>query len=107
MATEDGPLIQLLRQAGAIILGKTNTSQLLAYSVIQQFGPMARHVSDLTLMMEVLASPRQYDIDSLIPPVPWVVAPHWREDIVLAIMQTLESHFKETADYPSNPPASP
>ena len=30
-ATEDGPLVKRLREAGAIILGKTNTSQLLMY----------------------------------------------------------------------------
>jgi fatty acid amide hydrolase len=30
-ATEDGPLVKRLREAGAIILGKTNTSQLLYY----------------------------------------------------------------------------
>ncbi len=30
-ATEDGPLVKRLRDAGAIILGKTNTSQLLIY----------------------------------------------------------------------------
>jgi fatty acid amide hydrolase len=30
-ATQDGPLVKRLREAGAIILGKTNTSQLLMY----------------------------------------------------------------------------
>jgi len=30
-ATEDGPLVKRLRDAGAIILGKTNTAQLLIY----------------------------------------------------------------------------
>jgi fatty acid amide hydrolase len=30
-ATEDGPLVKRLREAGAIILGKTNTGQLLMY----------------------------------------------------------------------------
>jgi fatty acid amide hydrolase len=30
-AVEDGPLVKRLRDAGAIILGKTNVSQLLAY----------------------------------------------------------------------------
>ena len=30
-AAEDGPLVGRLRQAGAIVLGKTNVSQLLIY----------------------------------------------------------------------------
>lgn len=33
-----------------------------------------------------------------------VVGRHWREDIVLAIMSTLEKHFKTQADYPTRPP---
>lgn len=31
-----------------------------------------------------------------------VVARHWREDIVLALMSALEEHFKSQPDYPSN-----
>ncbi len=34
-----------------------------------------------------------------------VVARHWREDIALAVMGVLESHFKTQADYPTLPPA--
>lgn len=30
-----------------------------------------------------------------------VVARHWREDIVLAVMSTLEDHFRGTPDYPA------
>jgi fatty acid amide hydrolase len=33
-----------------------------------------------------------------------VVARHWREDIVLAVMGVLESYFKMQADYPAPPP---
>jgi fatty acid amide hydrolase len=33
-----------------------------------------------------------------------VVARHWREDIVLAVMAALEAHFRSTADYPEYPP---
>ncbi|HEY76093.1 MAG TPA: amidase [Thermoflexia bacterium] len=33
-----------------------------------------------------------------------VVARHWREDIVLAVMAALEAHFRPTADYPEYPP---
>ena len=33
-----------------------------------------------------------------------VVARHWREDIVLAVMSALESHFRTQADYPGQPP---
>lgn len=33
-----------------------------------------------------------------------VAAPHWREDVVLAIMSALESHFKAQPDYPAHPP---
>jgi fatty acid amide hydrolase len=33
-----------------------------------------------------------------------VVAPHWREDIVLAVMAALEEHFKKQPDYPAKPP---
>lgn len=32
-----------------------------------------------------------------------VAAQHWREDIVLAVMGVLESHFRQQADYPSPP----
>ena len=32
-----------------------------------------------------------------------VVARHWREDIVLALMAALEAHFKLTPDYPDRP----
>jgi fatty acid amide hydrolase len=30
-----------------------------------------------------------------------VVARHWREDIVLAVMAALEDHFRSTPDYPT------
>jgi fatty acid amide hydrolase len=33
-----------------------------------------------------------------------VVARHWREDIVLAVMAALEGHFATRPDYPANPP---
>jgi fatty acid amide hydrolase len=33
-----------------------------------------------------------------------VVAPHWREDVVLRVMTVLEEHFREQPEYPSNPP---
>lgn len=33
-----------------------------------------------------------------------VVAHHWRDDIVLAVMAALEDHFRGTADYPVDPP---
>lgn len=33
-----------------------------------------------------------------------VAARHWREDIVLAVMGALESHFRTQADYPAQPP---
>ena len=32
-----------------------------------------------------------------------VVARHWREDIVLAVMEALEDHFRSTLDYPTRP----
>jgi fatty acid amide hydrolase len=32
-----------------------------------------------------------------------VVARHWREDIVLAVMAALEDHFRSTPDYPNRP----
>ena len=32
-----------------------------------------------------------------------VVARHWREDIVLAVMSALEAHFKSMPDYPQHP----
>lgn len=32
-----------------------------------------------------------------------VVARHWREDTVLAVMSALEAHFRSTPDYPANP----
>ena len=34
-----------------------------------------------------------------------VVARHWREDIVLAVMAALEEHFRATPDYPARPEA--
>jgi len=33
-----------------------------------------------------------------------VASRHWREDIVLAVMSALESHFSRQADYPAQPP---
>jgi Asp-tRNA(Asn)/Glu-tRNA(Gln) amidotransferase A subunit family amidase len=33
-----------------------------------------------------------------------VVSRHWREDIVLAVMQSLEGHFRAQDDYPDRPP---
>jgi fatty acid amide hydrolase len=33
-----------------------------------------------------------------------VVAHHWREDVVLAVMSALEEHFKSQPDYPVHPP---
>ncbi len=33
-----------------------------------------------------------------------VVGPWWREDIVLAVMSALETHFRGQSDYPSAPP---
>ncbi len=33
-----------------------------------------------------------------------VLAPHWREDTVLAVMGALQSHFQQQADYPHQPP---
>ena len=32
-----------------------------------------------------------------------VVARHWREDIVLALMSALEEHFRSSPDYPAHP----
>jgi len=32
-----------------------------------------------------------------------VISRYWREDIVLAVMSTLEEHFRTTPDYPENP----
>jgi fatty acid amide hydrolase len=32
-----------------------------------------------------------------------VVARHWREDVVLAVMSALETHFAQRPDYPANP----
>jgi len=33
-----------------------------------------------------------------------VAARHWREDVVLAVMNALERHFRGQADYPDRPP---
>jgi fatty acid amide hydrolase len=33
-----------------------------------------------------------------------VVARHWREDVMLAVMAALERHFAARPDYPANPP---
>jgi fatty acid amide hydrolase len=33
-----------------------------------------------------------------------VVARHWREDVLLALMAALESHFAKLPDYPADPP---
>ncbi|MBK7920343.1 MAG: hypothetical protein IPJ94_29655 [Chloroflexi bacterium] len=33
-----------------------------------------------------------------------VASRHWREDIILAVMSALESHFSRQADYPARPP---
>lgn len=33
-----------------------------------------------------------------------VVARHWREDVVLALMAALEEHFRAQPDYPAHPP---
>ena len=33
-----------------------------------------------------------------------VAASHWREDVALAVMAALESHFSRQADYPARPP---
>jgi fatty acid amide hydrolase len=33
-----------------------------------------------------------------------VVARHWREDVLLAVMAALETHFAGRPDYPANPP---
>jgi fatty acid amide hydrolase len=35
-----------------------------------------------------------------------VVARHWREDIMLAVMAALEAHFRSTPDYPERPDLS-
>ena len=32
-----------------------------------------------------------------------VVGPHWRDDVVLAVMAALEAHFRGTDDYPATP----
>jgi fatty acid amide hydrolase len=40
-------------------------------AILNQAGPMARNVADLTLAMRVLAAPGQERIDSTVPPVPW------------------------------------
>jgi fatty acid amide hydrolase len=32
-----------------------------------------------------------------------VAARHWREDIVLAVMNAIESHFRTQTDYPAQP----
>lgn len=33
-----------------------------------------------------------------------VIARHWREDVVLAVMAALETHFRQQPDYPAQPP---
>ncbi|MGD9645232.1 MAG: amidase [Pirellulales bacterium] len=38
---------------------------------ILQLGPMARHVGDLALAMQVLAAPGQSEFDATVPPMPW------------------------------------
>jgi fatty acid amide hydrolase len=96
----DGPLVAKLRQAGGIILGKTNVMQTLAgwesdnpvygrtnnpwdldrtpggssggeAAIIAQPGPMARTVADLVLTMGILTAPSQKATVDLVPPVPW------------------------------------
>ena len=32
-----------------------------------------------------------------------IVARHWREDVLLAVMAALEAHFGGSPDYPANP----
>jgi fatty acid amide hydrolase len=96
----DGPLVAKLRQAGGVILGKTNVMQTLAgwesdnpvygrtnnpwdldrtpggssggeAAIIAQPGPMARTVADLVLTMGILTAPSQKATVDLVPPVPW------------------------------------
>lgn len=40
-------------------------------AILDQPGPLARHVADLALAMSVLAAPGQEAIDPAVPPVPW------------------------------------
>jgi fatty acid amide hydrolase len=58
---------------GRLSLGGTADERLLAgqEGIVDTPGPFARRVDDLTLAMEVLASPSQHGADSRIPPVAW------------------------------------
>jgi fatty acid amide hydrolase len=52
-----------------------------------------------------LATARQVDQGSVGLPIGvQVVARHWREDVVLAVMQALESALSGRPDYPGRPP---
>jgi fatty acid amide hydrolase len=47
---------------------------------------------------------REVERDSAgLPVAVQVVARHWREDMVLAVMAALEEHFQSTPDYPTRP----
>ena len=82
---------------------------LLGYgqeAFIPKPGPIARSVGDLALAMQIFAATSLTPAFDLVPPVPWrdpERIPHWRDDVVLAVMAALEAHFRSTDDHPTTP----
>lgn len=63
-----------LKPTSRRLSGKGSGGQVLIpgmEAILDQKGPMARHVADLRTAMEVLAAPGQHKWDPSIPPVPW------------------------------------
>ena len=83
--------------------------------ILQSTG-MLRPMRDLVAtIMQVIAEPGKDKAEQTalqmekgstgLPVGVQVVARHWREDIALAVMGLLESHFKSNPDYPTLPQA--
>jgi Asp-tRNA(Asn)/Glu-tRNA(Gln) amidotransferase A subunit family amidase len=80
----------------------TNTTTVQPLIIPSSYATIASSATGPVTFVERAAHDAEADSTGL-PVGMQVVARHWREDLILAVMATLERHFAGRSDHPANP----